>query len=74
MLIEGDQVGIQVQDGNPAEFQTLLTELTQAGMNVSLSSATYGTVIGMLPISDLLAVSQLSQTISITPETTSIGR
>jgi hypothetical protein len=73
VLVEGDQVGIQVQDGNPAEFQTLLTELTQAGMTVSLSSASYGTVIGMLPISDLLAVSQLSQTISITPELTSIG-
>jgi hypothetical protein len=74
VIVNGDQVGIQVQDSNPAEFQTLLTELTQAGMNVSLSSATYGTVIGTLPISELLSVAQLSQTISITPETTPIYR
>ena len=69
VLVQGDQVGIQVHYSNPAEFQDLLTELTNAGMNITLSSPTYGLALGLLPISELLTVAQFSQNLSINPET-----
>jgi hypothetical protein len=68
ILVQGDQVGIDVHDSNAADFQTIVTELTNAGMNITLSSATDGMATGMLPISELLAVAQLSQSLSINPE------
>jgi hypothetical protein len=74
VLVQGDQVGIQVHDGNPNDFQNLLNELTNAGIKVTVSSATYGTVVGTLPISELLAVGQLSPSISVTPEMGPIER
>ena len=37
--IQGSNVGIQVQDSNPAQFGTLLTDLQNAGMQVTISSA-----------------------------------
>jgi hypothetical protein len=67
VVIQGTSVGIQVQDSNPAQFDTLLTDLQNAGMQVTLSSAQYGTVVGMLPISQLPAVGQLPEVTSVTP-------
>jgi hypothetical protein len=65
--IQGSNVGIQVHDSNPAEFATLLTDLQNAGMQVTISSAQYGTVVGMLPISQLPAVAGLPEVTSVTP-------
>ncbi len=67
VVIQGTSVGIQVQDSNPAQFDTLLTDLQNAGMQVTLSSAQYGTVVGMVPISQLPAVGQLPEVTSVTP-------
>ena len=68
VIVQGDDFGIEIHDGNPAEFQSLMNELTNAGMNVTASSATYGTAVGLLPISELLTVAKLSPTIAIMPE------
>jgi hypothetical protein len=67
VVIEGSNVGIQVHDSNPADFNLLLTELENVGMQVSSSSAYYGTVVGMLPISQLPAVATLTLAPSVTP-------
>ncbi len=66
VLIQGSNVGIQVQDGNPADFGTLLTELQSAGMQVTTSSAQYGLIVGMLPISELPTVADLPDAPSVT--------
>jgi hypothetical protein len=66
VLIQGDQVGIQVRDGNPADFGALLAELQNAGMQILASDATYGLIQGMLPIAQLPAVAAL-------PEIPSVG-
>ena len=67
VVIQGSNVGIQVHDNNPADFNQLLTELENAGMQVTSSSATYGTIVGMLPISQLPAVATLPEAPSVTP-------
>jgi hypothetical protein len=66
VVIQGDNVGIQVHDGNPSDFNTLVTELQNAGMQITTSSATYGVVVGMLPIAELPNVAALPQTPSMT--------
>ncbi len=38
VVIQGTSVGIQVHDNNPAEFATLLTDLQNAGMQVTIAS------------------------------------
>jgi hypothetical protein len=65
--IQGTNVGIQVQDSNPANFNTLLANLQSAGMQVTLSSANYGMVVGFLPIAQLPTVAALADAPSITP-------
>jgi hypothetical protein len=67
VLIQGSNVGIQVHDSNPADFDQVLTELENAGLQVTSSSAYYGTIVGMLPISQLPAVATLPEAASVTP-------
>jgi hypothetical protein len=67
VVIQGSNVGIQVHDNNPADFEQLLSELEKAGMQVTTSSAYYGTIVGMLPISQLPAVGNLPEAPSVTP-------
>jgi hypothetical protein len=74
LIVVGDEVGIQVHDSNPAEFQSLTAALTSAGMTFSSENATDGTVVGMLPIADLVTVAQFSQTISIAPEYSAVAK
>jgi hypothetical protein len=57
-----------VHDSNPADFDLLLTELQNDGMQVTSSSAYYGTIVGMLPISQLPAVAALTEAPSIAPQ------
>ncbi len=68
VVIQGSNVGIQVHDGNPADFSALLSALQTDGLQVTISSAQYGTIVGMLPIAQLPTVASLSQAPSITPE------
>jgi hypothetical protein len=67
VVIQGSNVGIQVHDNNPADFDHLLTELTNAGLQVTSSSASAGTIVGMLPISQLPAVATLPEAPGVTP-------
>jgi hypothetical protein len=67
LVINGTNVGIQVNDTNTGNFNTLISELESDGMQVLDSSATYGIVEGMLPIGQLPIAAQLPQTLSITP-------
>jgi hypothetical protein len=67
VVIQGSNFGIQVHDSNPADFDHLLTELANAGLQVTSSSAYYGTIVGMLPISQLPAVATLPEAPSVTP-------
>jgi hypothetical protein len=66
VIVQGDNVGIQVQDGNPADFAALVSNLQSAGMQIQTSSAAYGIVVGMLSISQLPTVAQLSDAPSVT--------
>jgi hypothetical protein len=67
VVIQGTNVGIQVHDNNPADFNTLVTELQAAGMQITSSSATYGLVVGMVPITQLPAVAAIPGAPSVTP-------
>jgi hypothetical protein len=67
LVINGTNVGIQVNDTSTGNLNTLITELESDGMQVLDSSSTYGIVEGMLPIGQLPIAAQLPQTLSITP-------
>ena len=68
VVIQGTSVGIQVQDSNPANFNTLLSNLQSAGMQITDSSAQNGLVVGLLPIAQLPTVAALSDAPSVTPQ------
>ncbi len=68
VIVQGDNVGIQVQDMRPADFATLVADLQNAGMQIQTSSAAYGIVVGMLPIAQLPTVGQLPDAPSVTAE------
>jgi hypothetical protein len=65
VVVQGTNVGIQVHDDNPGDFNTLVSALQAAGMQITSSSATYGTVVGMLPVAQLPTVAALSDAPSI---------
>jgi hypothetical protein len=68
VVIQGSNVGIQVHDNNPADFDSLASQLQSDGMQITASSATYGTVAGMLPIAQLPAVAGLPGAPSVTAQ------
>jgi len=68
VVLDGTNVGIQVHDGNPGDFSTLLGELQTAGMQVTVSDASHGLVVGMLPIAQLPVVAALPEAPSVTPQ------
>jgi hypothetical protein len=68
VIVNGDRVGITVHDGNPSEFQGLMTELKEAGMTNEVWSAFSGTVVGMLPIAELVTIANYSRNVSVDPE------
>jgi hypothetical protein len=65
--MQGTNVGIQVHDGNPADFSALVSNLESAGMQITISSAASGTVVGFLPIAQLPTIAAFSDAPSITP-------
>ena len=67
VVVQGSNVGIQVDDSNPAEFNTFVSNLQSVGVRITDTSATYGTVVGMVPVSDLPAVAALSDASSVSP-------
>jgi hypothetical protein len=65
LQISGDSVGVDLQMSPSGNFSSFLSQLQSDGLTVSTSSATYGQVDGMLPISDLPAIAQVAA--SVTP-------
>jgi hypothetical protein len=66
VVIQGTNVGIQVHDNNPSDFNNLVSALEAAGMQITSSSSTNGLVVGMLPCTQLPTVAGLSEVQSIT--------
>jgi hypothetical protein len=65
LQISGDSVGVSLKMSSSGDFPTFLSQLQSDGLQVTSSSATYGMVDGMLPISDLPTIAQLAS--SVTP-------
>jgi hypothetical protein len=65
--IVGTSVGVDVHSAG-GNFGNFVSAMTGLGMQVQAQNATYGIVEGLLPIGELLAVAQNSQTVSLTPE------
>ncbi len=65
--IQGTSVGISVKDSNPADFNSLVTSLQNAGMQITASSASYGIVYGFLPVAQLPTVVALADAPSVAP-------
>jgi hypothetical protein len=64
--IVGTSVGVDVHSSG-GSFANLVSAMTALGMQVQAQSATYGIVEGLLPIGQLLAAAQNSQTLSLSP-------
>jgi hypothetical protein len=64
--ISGTDVGINFQTSNAAALGTDLSQLQSDGLQISIESATYGTIDGKLPIAELPAVAQISTSASVT--------
>lgn len=65
IYIEGTSVKVDVR--GTVSATALASQLTNMGMQVSGTDAASGTVEGFLPISQLVAVAQLSQVVSLSP-------
>jgi len=63
--ISGNSVGVDLKMSSSGDFSTFLSQLQSDGLQVTNSSATYGLVEGMLPISDLPTIAQAAT--SVTP-------
>ncbi len=65
--IQGSNVGVSVVAKNGVNFNNFMTELTNLGMQIQASSATYGDVTGFVPIANLPSISQLNDTLALSP-------
>jgi hypothetical protein len=66
--IQGTSVGVQVHGNGTGDFNAMVSALESAGMQISATDAVTQTVVGMLPITDLPAIAQGTQTLSVTPQ------
>jgi hypothetical protein len=66
LVIKGNNVGINFETSDSADFNTILGQLQSDGLQIVSSSSTYGVIEGMLPIAQLPAVAQLPSA-SVTP-------
>jgi len=64
--IQGTKVGVDVHMAG-GDFGTFVTTMTNLGMQVQTTDATDGIVEGLLPIAQIPAVAQNSQTLSLSP-------
>ena len=65
--IVGTSVGVDVHSAG-GNFASLVSAMNALGMQVQSQNATSGIVEGLLPIGQLVAAAQNSQTLSLTPE------
>jgi len=66
--IQGTSVGVKVHGTGTGDFNALVFSLKSMGMQISATDAVTQTVVGMMPITDLPAVAQGQQTLSVTPQ------
>jgi hypothetical protein len=64
--ISGTSVAISIVS-TTEQYSSLVSELKTLGIQIESSSSTYNTVSGFVPISQLLTVSELPQTLSMSP-------
>jgi len=65
--IQGNDVGIMIKVNNPGDFATDVADAQSLGMQVNASSSSTDTFAGLLPIAELPAVAQLSDSPIIVP-------
>jgi hypothetical protein len=64
--IVGTSVGVEIHSAG-GNFGNLVSAMTGLGMQVQAKDATYGIIEGLLPIGQLVAAAQNSQTVSLSP-------
>jgi hypothetical protein len=69
VIVQGSNVGVNVHGNGQGDFASFVSTLEGLGMQVSSTNAVVWMVTGMLPIDQLPAAAQTSQTRSITPQT-----
>lgn len=67
LQISGDSVEVSLKLAPGAAFDSALSQLQADGMQVSSSSADYGVINGMLPISQLPAAAQIAASVNPVP-------
>ena len=65
--IQGTNVGIQIRSTSPSNFSATVAAAESLGLQVTIISDTFDTVVGFLPIAQLPAVAQLTGSPSIAP-------
>jgi hypothetical protein len=69
VLTNGNDVGIELHGNGTGSFNALLAAAQSDGLQVLATDATTQTVDGMLPITQLPAITQVPNLLSITPLT-----
>jgi len=64
--LQGSNVGVSI-NANGGNVNSLVSSMTQMGLQVTATDATHGIVEGFLPIAQLLAAAQNSQVLSMSP-------
>jgi hypothetical protein len=67
LQISGDNVGVNIKVDSSSDFNTVLSRLQADGMQVSASSATFGIITGMAPISNLPSIAQVASSVTAAP-------
>jgi hypothetical protein len=67
LVINGTSVGVTIHDNTVGDFDSLITQLQNDGLQITASDPTTQTVVGMLPIANLPTIAQLSQAPSVLP-------
>jgi hypothetical protein len=67
LQISGTSVGVQLKMASSGDFNTFVSDLQADGLQITSSSATYGLVVGMLPIAELPAASQVAASVTPAP-------
>jgi len=67
VMVQGTNVGIAAHMASGGNFGTYVSSLVSQGMQIRAQDSASGTVEGLLPINQLVAVAQNQQTLSISP-------
>jgi hypothetical protein len=67
LQFRGDKINISVRATSPSTFNALVTSLRNIGMDIDIASAKYTLVVGYAPVSQLLTISTMPQTLALGP-------